>query len=99
MVCKIWDVNATPGRTIQQRSGTRTLDFYLTNSRYPFELVELENLDVTNNKYLIGLEFRARFCIQTCTHSTRGRKVTLMIVGYGQDAAALSLNVKKGEYH
>nr|GEY56745.1 reverse transcriptase domain-containing protein [Tanacetum cinerariifolium] len=58
--------------------------------RYPFELVELENLEVTNNKYLIGLfsrgpgqghlisillipglEFHARFCIQTGAHNTR----------------------------
>nr|GFA46044.1 hypothetical protein [Tanacetum cinerariifolium] len=32
MVCKIWDVNATPRRTVQPRSRTRTLDFYLANS-------------------------------------------------------------------
>nr|GFB42760.1 hypothetical protein [Tanacetum cinerariifolium] len=51
------------------------------------------------------LEFHARFHIQTGAHSTRctngkepsrGRKVTLMIVGYGQDAVALSPECEEG---
>nr|GEZ65663.1 hypothetical protein [Tanacetum cinerariifolium] len=33
MACRIWDVNATLGRTVQQRSGTMTLDFCLADSR------------------------------------------------------------------
>nr|GEY75786.1 hypothetical protein [Tanacetum cinerariifolium] len=182
MVCRIWDVNATPGRYLStafviydskanvahnflklKECGIYSVKDFLVHPnkdefrilmnasfivefdgetsvrkafvksdgfiRYPFELVELENLEVTNNKYLIdvigyvtnvGRTVQQRsgtrtldFYLANSSSSTmiidddgilalkqmkdqRGRRVTLMIVGYGQDAAALSPECEEG---
>ncbi|GJV52269.1 replication protein A 70 kDa DNA-binding subunit C-like protein [Tanacetum coccineum] len=83
MVGRVWDVNATTGRHdmfMLEFDGSTTIRKVSANSvsfvRYTFQLVDFDDIELINNKYMIG----QNCCLETAHSSLLGAFVMIAIV-------------------